>query len=174
LSHPTLCRINCSNGRLEGVAKVLIRSHRVTCPARATFYSTRKLGRLQSPKRPYCPLLTAFLPRKTRRNRFQHPMFLHGFRVYSTFLFRRGKRPIMAPCIHGHVGAFYARRAREGNYSFRKEYTRGGHDAQRPRPPPRVGRTGLWFTRKGPQAPTAPMPSASFRTGGEAHRDADG
>jgi hypothetical protein len=42
-------------------------------------------------------------------------MFLHGFGVYSKFLFRRGKRPIMAPCIHGHVGAFYARRAREGN-----------------------------------------------------------
>jgi hypothetical protein len=79
-SHPPLPppgRRGGSIGRLEGVTKVLIRSHRVSCLARAKFYSKRRFGSLQSHKRPYFPLLTAFLPRKTRWNRFQNPMFLH-------------------------------------------------------------------------------------------------
>jgi hypothetical protein len=68
---------------------------RVSCPARAKFYSKRKFASLQCHKRSRFALLTALLPWKPLRNRFQNPMFSHGFRAYSKFLFSRGKRPTM-------------------------------------------------------------------------------
>jgi len=65
----------------------------VSCPARAKFYAKKDFGSLQSHKRSHFAFLTTILPRKTLRDRFQNPMFSHGFTAYSKFSFRRGKRP---------------------------------------------------------------------------------
>jgi hypothetical protein len=54
---------------------------RVSCPARAKFYSKKAFGSLPSQKRSYFPLLTALLPRTTRRNRFQNPLLFQWFRA---------------------------------------------------------------------------------------------